>query len=303
ITGLSASKIGRLRSGAQPNVPSEIAEIIAQTVDAHPEEFFRGTPASDSTRRAFFERQTVGSPQTAGSPQAAGGPQVSAIDYPLLESTREAARVSRDDLARAAGWEYAGEVAQFLDGHRTTLDAVAADRISQYLGAPVDIFFTTPESSSAAGPSGSGAGRSGAAPGVTVTEGGVQRPTWWPQQPADQVVVVPVSDTDYPTVAQHIRDAVASGHPRVLTLDRNASRMRTRRKQSTRDFPNLNSYYRDVYPPVMTQESGLQESGRRPSVRNIPRGQNRAPDAMRSYLRPYPDRTKFRLDPSGGGGR
>jgi transcriptional regulator with XRE-family HTH domain len=149
-SGLSKSRIDGLHSGTHPRINSGSAEAIAQHLDVHPEELFSGTPASASTRQATSARQAAIRSQTASRPQA------TVISRDFLDGVREAAKVSRDDLARAAGWEYAGTVSQLLDGHRATLDAVAAERISQHLGTNAGTFFTTPGSSSTARPSRSG---------------------------------------------------------------------------------------------------------------------------------------------------
>ncbi|HET9654549.1 MAG TPA: helix-turn-helix domain-containing protein [Kineosporiaceae bacterium] len=149
-SGLTSNKIEKLRSGVLPRVNSGSAEAMAQYLDVHPLEMFRGPAASASTRQAAIA-------EAASRSQPVSRPQVTVISSEFLNDVRRAAKVSRDDLARSAGWEHAEAVSQLLDGHRTTLDAVAAERISQHLGTPVGTFFTLPGPSSAAGPSGSGA--------------------------------------------------------------------------------------------------------------------------------------------------
>ncbi|HET9657706.1 MAG TPA: helix-turn-helix domain-containing protein, partial [Kineosporiaceae bacterium] len=287
--GISSTRIDRLRTGVLSRLPSAVGEALAHYLDVHPEVLFRGTRASAAARQAAVARRT------ASRPQPVSRPQVTVISRDFLNDVRRAARVSRADLARSTGWEHAGAVSQLLDGHRTTLDAVAAERISQHLGTPVGTFFTIPGSSSAAPRSGPGgrtnAGATGA-PGATVSAVGVRRPTWWSPPSGTPVVVVPLSAADHPSVVQHVRDAIGAGHPAVLTLDRDETRRRRRRRHARARIAARDGYDRDEYPPASTWEGGAGAS-----VRHVPLRENRgAGSVMRIYLRPYPDGTRFRMD-------
>jgi RHS repeat-associated protein len=80
---------------------------------------------------------------------------------------------------------------------------------------------------------------------------------------------IEVSRARFGEAPQHIAEAQNAGHPRTLTLDRIATRARSREAlRGTRTAPGLD---RDEYPPAMFREGGAGAS-----VRTINRHDNRA---------------------------
>jgi RHS repeat-associated protein len=82
----------------------------------------------------------------------------------------------------------------------------------------------------------------------------------------DVEIVIPKSK--YPETAQHVEDAIKSGHPDKLTVDR--SKAKANRKESLKDIPKVKAKDLDEYPPAMFREGG---SGA--SVRPIAPSDNR----------------------------
>jgi len=90
-----------------------------------------------------------------------------------------------------------------------------------------------------------------------------------------------VSLTNYPHIADHVRDAIRNGQPVILHIDRpHADQHRGR---STDDLPTKRGYDRDEYPPAMSREGG--ESA---DVRYVKSSENRAAgSSMGGRLRGY----------------
>ncbi len=79
---------------------------------------------------------------------------------------------------------------------------------------------------------------------------------------------IKISKNKYPETAQHIQDAQAAGHPKVLTIDRAGTKQN--RKESLKGIPTQPNKDRDEYPPAM-----FKEGGEGASVRHINPSDNR----------------------------
>ena len=100
---------------------------------------------------------------------------------------------------------------------------------------------------------------------------------------------VVVSLSKYPNIADHVRDAIRSGQPVILHIDRKHAD--EHRADSTDDLPTKRGYDRDEYPPAMSREGG--ESA---DVRYVKSSENRAAGAsMGGQLRGYCNGQAFRL--------
>jgi hypothetical protein len=85
-------------------------------------------------------------------------------------------------------------------------------------------------------------------------------------------VDVYVDPTKYPAAADHAKDAIASGKPDVLTVDRPGAR--GRRADALKGTATKADADRDEYPPAVTKEGGAGAS-----VKPIPSGDNRGAGA------------------------
>lgn len=101
---------------------------------------------------------------------------------------------------------------------------------------------------------------------------------------------VNVSKSRFPESAKHIEDAVASGKPNTLTIDRgNAA---ARRREAMRGTETRSGLDRDEFPPAM-----FKEGGQGSSVRHISPGDNRGAGAcIGAQCRGLPDGTSVRID-------
>ena len=100
---------------------------------------------------------------------------------------------------------------------------------------------------------------------------------------------VVVSLAKYPNIADHVRDAIRSGQPVILHIDR--THADAHRAASTDDLPTKRGYDRDEYPPAMSREGG--ESA---DVRHVKSSENRAAGAsMGGQLRGFCNGQAFRL--------
>ena len=102
-------------------------------------------------------------------------------------------------------------------------------------------------------------------------------------------LVAHVSKSRFPESAQHIEDAINTGRPEILTLDRtNAT---SRRRNSLRGTDTKAGHDRDEYPPAM-----FQEGGQGSSVRLISPSDNRGAGAcIGAQCRKLPNGTKVRI--------
>lgn len=99
-------------------------------------------------------------------------------------------------------------------------------------------------------------------------------------------VVVEIDKATHPESAQHILDAQAAGHPKVLTINRGGAKQN--RKDSLRGHAKVPGKQLDEYPPAMFKEGGTGAS-----VRAIDGSDNGGAGArIGNLLRPYPDGTK-----------
>ncbi|HEV7238563.1 MAG TPA: RHS repeat-associated core domain-containing protein [Thermoanaerobaculia bacterium] len=104
-------------------------------------------------------------------------------------------------------------------------------------------------------------------------------------------VKVEVSATKYGPAVEHIGDAQAAGHPRVLTIDRGATK--ARRAEAMKGKATVPGKDRDEYPPAM-----FKEGGQGSSVRPInPKANRGCGAAIGNQCRGLPDGTKVEIVP------
>ena len=104
-----------------------------------------------------------------------------------------------------------------------------------------------------------------------------------------EIVEVKISKSKYPQTAQHILDAIAAGHPEVLTIDREARD--SNRREAQKGLEKSGELDWDEYPPAM-----FAEGGNGASVRAISIHDNRGAGAsMGNQLRHYKNGTKVRI--------
>ncbi len=101
---------------------------------------------------------------------------------------------------------------------------------------------------------------------------------------------VTVSRGRFPQSAKHIQDAVASGKPNTLTINRAGAT--ANRKDSLRGVNTKPGLDRDEFPPAM-----FKEGGKGASVRHINRGDNRGAGAcIGAQCRGLSNGTRVRID-------
>lgn len=101
---------------------------------------------------------------------------------------------------------------------------------------------------------------------------------------------VTVSKGRFPQSAKHIEDAVASGKPNTLTINRAGAT--ANRRDSLRGVKTKPGLDRDEFPPAV-----FQEGGKGASVRHINRGDNRGAGAcIGAQCRGLSDGTRVRID-------
>ncbi|MFC0214736.1 sporulation protein [Paenibacillus chartarius] len=93
----------------------------------------------------------------------------------------------------------------------------------------------------------------------------------------------------YPLTGDHIRDAIAAGHPSVCTIDRDGAAQN--RKESLAGIPTKTGYDRDEWPMAMCEEGGYGAD-----VRYVPSSDNRGAGAwVGNQLSQYPDGTRVKF--------
>ncbi|MCT6519353.1 NucA/NucB deoxyribonuclease domain-containing protein, partial [Proteus vulgaris] len=108
--------------------------------------------------------------------------------------------------------------------------------------------------------------------------------------------VIIVDKNKYPETAKHIEDAQKSGHPNILTVDRDGAAKR--RRESLKNIDPAKGSDRDEYPPAMFKEGGTGAS-----VRLISPSDNRgAGSCIGHQCRELPDGTVviIKLEESSG---
>ena len=106
----------------------------------------------------------------------------------------------------------------------------------------------------------------------------------------DATKSVTVSRGRFPESAKHIEDAVASGKPNTLTINRGGAA--ANRRDSLRGVQTKPGLDRDEFPPAM-----FQEGGKGASVRHINRADNRGSGAcIGAQCRGLPDGLRVRID-------
>jgi RHS repeat-associated protein len=125
--------------------------------------------------------------------------------------------------------------------------------------------------------------------------------------PGTGSVIINLSKSKYPEAARHIDEAIKSGLPNKLTIDRNGAQ--ANRAASLKGYSKVPGMDLDEYPPAM-----FKEGGEGASVKPINSSDNRGAGAyIGNKLRKYPDGTKVTIavddddndntpGPSGGGG-
>lgn len=105
----------------------------------------------------------------------------------------------------------------------------------------------------------------------------------------DDVVEVTISKNKYPESAQHIEEAIKSGQPDILTINRDNAK--SNRKDSLKGIETVPGKDRDEYPPAM-----FNEGGEGASVKHISQSDNRgAGSTIGNQLRQYPNGTKVKI--------
>jgi len=113
------------------------------------------------------------------------------------------------------------------------------------------------------------------------------------------IVSIGFSGTKYPTIRQHVLDAIATGWPRTLVLNRRGAG--ARRDRLLRDIPTRTGFDRDEYPPAVGRGRGPRLTrGKSPrgwnaDVRYVPSRENRSHGStMGIKLRRFCDGVRFR---------
>ena len=109
---------------------------------------------------------------------------------------------------------------------------------------------------------------------------------------AADIYQIAISRSRFPEVARHIDDAQAAGRPKILTIDRDATRAEARSREARSGHaPAPPGMDLDEYPPKM-----FKEGGRGASIRVVPLSQNRGAGAsMGNQCRPYRDGARIEL--------
>lgn len=110
-----------------------------------------------------------------------------------------------------------------------------------------------------------------------------------PPDAADHDIILKISRADYPETAAHIEEAIAQGHPGILTIDRRAAP--GNRTKSLKNHPTRPNADRDEWPLAMSKEGGTGAH-----IKYIdPSDNSGAGSSIGHALRPYKDgkRVKF----------
>ncbi|GKT19634.1 hypothetical protein AVHY2522_23190 [Acidovorax sp. SUPP2522] len=100
---------------------------------------------------------------------------------------------------------------------------------------------------------------------------------------------ITIDSSKYPETAQHVKDAIAAGHPDEVTIDRPGAK--ARRKASLKGIKTKVNKDRDEYPPAMFKEGGTGAD-----VKHIDPCDNRgAGSCMGHQCKKYPDGTKVKI--------
>ncbi len=105
----------------------------------------------------------------------------------------------------------------------------------------------------------------------------------------ENIIEISISKSKYPQSTKHIQDAIQSGQPDILTINRDGTK--ANRKASLAGIDKVKGYDLDEYPPAM-----FKEGGQGASVRPILPSDNRGAGAVIGMkLRPFPDGTRVRI--------
>ena len=108
------------------------------------------------------------------------------------------------------------------------------------------------------------------------------------QVSTNDIIEVKLSRSKYPESAKHIENAIESGQPDVLTINRNGAK--ANRQESLRGIDKVPGNDLDEYPPAM-----FREGGQGADVRAISSSDNRGSGSSLGHqLRKYKDGTKVK---------
>lgn len=103
-------------------------------------------------------------------------------------------------------------------------------------------------------------------------------------------VTVTFPSDKYPSVADHIRDAIKKGKPNTCTIDRNGAEQN--REESLKNVPTKKGYDRDEFPMAMCEEGG-----KGADIRYIKPKENRGAGSWFSNkVKNYPDGTVVTIE-------
>lgn len=103
-------------------------------------------------------------------------------------------------------------------------------------------------------------------------------------------VTITFPSDKYPSVANHIRDAINNGKPNTCTIDRNGAEQN--RKESLKNVPTKKGYDRDEFPMAMCEEGG-----KGADIRYIKPKENRGAGSWFSNkVEKYPDGTVVTIE-------
>ncbi|WP_342417975.1 NucA/NucB deoxyribonuclease domain-containing protein [Paenibacillus sp. FSL R10-2782] len=93
----------------------------------------------------------------------------------------------------------------------------------------------------------------------------------------------------YPETGAHIKDAIATGHSSVCTIDRDGAE--ENRRESLKGYPTKKGYDRDEWPMAMCAEGGAGAD-----IRYISPSDNRGAGSWVSHqVEDYPDGTRVKF--------
>ncbi|WP_275402178.1 NucA/NucB deoxyribonuclease domain-containing protein [Shimazuella alba] len=110
------------------------------------------------------------------------------------------------------------------------------------------------------------------------------------QTKSNNVVTVHFPSDKYPTVADHIKDAISAGKPSNCTIDRKGAKKN--REESLKNTPTKKGYDRDEFPMAMCEEGG-----KGADIRYIKPKENRGAGSWFSNkVEKYPNGTKIKIE-------
>jgi hypothetical protein len=106
----------------------------------------------------------------------------------------------------------------------------------------------------------------------------------------DDVIVIDFPSDKYPSVADHIKDAIEKGKPSTCTIDRKGADQN--REESLKNIPSKKGYDRDEFPMAMCKEGG-----KGADIRYIKPKENRGAGSWFSNkVKKYPNGTVVKIN-------